>query len=297
MKKVPEGLDPIDRSPYCGDPGALVSYLYNDGSSEELAAIATHVQSCDACTAELAALGDTRELISTWSPPQTELGLTLSSDALPIASATPVSMPSSAAPVADAAKRGQVDFDAAKRGQVNSVPWWRQATPVWMQAVAATMVFAAGMAIGANRAAEPASRATAANSGAVTPVKTETALKADSVSRGELADLERRLRAELARLSPSAPAQPAPVQTAARTDDEAVMKRVRALLSESEEKQRGELALRTAQVLRDIEIQRKVDIATLQQNIGQIQGVTGAELRQQRELTNQLINRVGLQGR
>jgi len=279
MKKVPEGLDPVDRSPYCGDPGALVSYLYNDGSPEELAAIATHVQSCDACTAELAALGDTRELISAWSPPQTELGFTLSSDALPVASGTPVSMPSSAVPVAD-------------------MPWWRQATPVWMQAVAATMVFAAGMAIGANRVAEPASTTTAANGGPVTPVKTETALKADNVSRGELADLEQRLRAELARLSsPSAPAQAAPVQTAARTDDEAVMKRVRALLSESEEKQRGELALRTAQVLRDIEIQRKVDIATLQQNIGQIQGVTGAELRQQRELTNQLINRVGLQGR
>jgi len=128
MKKVPEGLEPADRAPYCGDPGALVGYLYNDGSAEELAAIATHVQSCDSCIAELAALGDTRELLSAWSPPQTELGLTLTSDALPIAVATPAT-PSHAVPVAD-------------------TPWWRQATPVWMQALAATMVFAAGMAIG-----------------------------------------------------------------------------------------------------------------------------------------------------
>ena len=45
---------------------------------------------------------------------------------------------------------------------------------------------------------------------------------------------------------------------------------------------------------RDIEIQRKVDMATVQQNIGQLQGTTGAELRQQRELYNQLINRAGL---
>ncbi|HZI77977.1 MAG TPA: hypothetical protein VFD69_00615, partial [Vicinamibacterales bacterium] len=81
------------------------------------------------------------------------------------------------------------------------------------------------------------------------------------------------------------------------TDDEALMTRFRALVSESEERQRSELALRTAQVLRDIEIQRKVDVATLQQDIGKIQGVTGAELRQQRELYNQLINRAGLQGR
>jgi hypothetical protein len=290
MKKVPEGLDAMHRSPYCGDPGALVSYLYNDGSPQELAAIATHVQSCDICTAELAALGDTRELISAWSPPQTELGFTLTPDALPIAAAPPLPAPSTVVPFAAPAQRAQSDAPAT-RSQADNMPWWRQATPVWMQAVAAAMVFAAGMAIGATRGAAPASTTTAANTGmAAAPVKAET------VSRGELADLEQRLRAELVHLSP-APAQAAPVQTASRTDDEALMKRVRALLNESEEKQRGELALRTAQVLRDIEIQRKVDIATLQQNIGQIQGATGAELRRQRDLYDQLINRAGLIGK
>jgi len=55
--------------------------------------------------------------------------------------------------------------------------------------------------------------------------------------------------------------------------------------------------MRTTQVLRDIEIQRKVDMATVQQNIGQIQGTTGAELKQQRELYNMLMNRAGLQAR
>jgi hypothetical protein len=85
------------------------------------------------------------------------------------------------------------------------------------------------------------------------------------------------------------------VQTA-RSDDEALLKRVRSLLSESEEKQRTELAQRTMQVLRDIEIQRKVDIATLQQNIGQIQGATGEQIRQNRELYNMLINRASLPG-
>jgi hypothetical protein len=182
------------------------------------------------------------------------------------------------------------------------VPWWRQSTPVWMQAVAASMVFAAGMAIGAGRGgAIPATAGsvpaeavkTNAASKPDTALKAETALKGDNVSRGELAELEQRLRAELARLSPSSPA---PAQTAARTDDEALLKRVRSLLSESEERQRSELALRTAQVLRDMEIQRKVDMATVQQDIGKIQGATGAELRQQRELTNMLINRVSLPG-
>ena len=141
MKNVPEGLGPQNRSPYCGDPGALVSYLYNDGSPEELAAIAAHVQSCAPCTSELAALGDTRDVLSAWSPPQTELGFSLSaSDTLPIAATQPAVAPFTMPVAAD-------------------VPWWRQSTPVWMQAVAATMVFAAGMAIGTSgRGVAPTTR-------------------------------------------------------------------------------------------------------------------------------------------
>jgi hypothetical protein len=278
MKNVPEGQTAQNRSPYCGDPGALVSYLYNDGIPEELAAIATHVQSCAACTSELAALGDTRELLSTWSPPQTELGLTLTaSDALPVTAAPPAVAPFTTPVVAD-------------------VPWWRQSTPVWMQAVAATMVFAAGIAVGTGRGAAPATT-TGAN---LTPAASGAAV---GVSRNELVALEDRLRAELARLSPARASSPTvseqtvAAQTASRVDDEALMKRVRSMLAESEERQRGELALRTAQVLRDMEIQRKVDMATVQQDIDKIQGVTGAELKRQGELQNMLINRVGLQGR
>ena len=288
MKNVPEGQNPLNRSPYCGDPGALVSYLYNDGSPEELAAIATHVHGCDACTSELAALGDTRELLSAWSPPQTELGLTLSTpDVQPVAASVGMPTPSVAAVVAE-------------------VPWWRQSTPVWMQAVAATLVFAAGLAIGAGRGTTPSSPSDA-TANVTTPAPSrqtatalsgDAALRGDSVSRGELAALEQRLRAEFARLTPaSAATQSVSGQTASRTDDEALMKRVRALLSESEERQRGELALRTAQAMRDMEIQRKLDMATVQRDIDNISGVTGAELKRQGDLQNILINRVGLQGR
>jgi hypothetical protein len=261
MHKVPDGHNPLSRSRYCGDPGALVSFLYNDGSVEELAAIAEHVQACDTCTRELAALSDTRDVLSTWSPPQTELGFTLaSSDVGPVPAAF-TSEPVAAAPV----------------------PWWRQATPVWMQAVAATVVFGAGLAVGtASRGASPA----AAPAGATT---------AAAVSRGELSAMEERLRAEFAKLA--APVATAPVATTADADHEqAIMRRVVTMLNESEERQRRELAMRTTQVLRDIEIQRKVDMATVQQNIGQIQGVTGAELQRQRELYNMLMNNASLRG-
>jgi hypothetical protein len=168
-------------------------------------------------------------------------------------------------------------------GAAASVPWWRQSTPVWMQAVAATVVFGAGLAVGTSDrgAATPAAQPVAASTPAIVPV-----------SRGELSALEKSLRDEIARLRAAQPAEP--TQTAARTDDEALMRRIRTLVSESEERQQRELALRTAQVMRDLEIQRKVDMATVQQNIGQIQGTTGAELKQQRELYNLLMNNASL---
>jgi hypothetical protein len=266
-----EDHNPLNRSPYCGDPGALVSYLYNDGSADELAAIAAHVHDCDACSRELALLGDTRDVLSAWSPPQTELGFTLSpSDVGPMAA-------SSTAPVLAGTTLSGTALSGAAAGL--SVPWWRQSTPVWMQAVAATVVFGAGLAVGVSgRNAAPA----------VAPVSAGAA----AVTRTELNDLATSLRAELARVS-AAPA-PAPVQTATRVDEEALLRRVQTLVTDSEERQRRELALRTTQVLRDMEIQRKVDMATVQQNIGQIQGTTGAELLKQRELYNMLMNNASL---
>jgi hypothetical protein len=119
---------------------------------------------------------------------------------------------------------------------------------------------------------------------------------AAAVTRTELNDLVTSLRAELARVSAAPAPAPAPVQTATRTDDEALLRRMQTLVTDSEERQRRELALRTTQVLRDMEIQRKVDMATVQQNIGQIQGTTGAELLKQRELYNMLMNNASLRG-
>jgi hypothetical protein len=260
MHKVPEDLNSLNRSPYCGDPGALVSYLYNDGDAAELAAIESHVHACEHCTRELAALGDTRDLLSAWSPPQPELGFALST---PAAARVPVSLTSAGVPSEAAAAAA-------------SVPWWRQSAPVWMQAVAATLVFGAGLAVGT------AGRAT-------TPAPTTSA----SVSRTELSALEQRLRAEMSKLSTATPA-PVPVATRASDGDEALLRRIRTMVTDSEERQRRELALRTAQVLRDVEIQRKVDMATVQQNLGQIQGTTGAELLRQRQLYNELINNASL---
>ena len=65
--------------------------------------------------------------------------------------------------------------------------------------------------------------------------------------------------------------------------------RVRALLEESEQRQQRELALRTTQVVRDFDSQRRVDLAQIQRSFGQIEGLTGAEVREQRQMLNYLM--------
>ena len=50
-----------------------------------------------------------------------------------------------------------------------------------------------------------------------------------------------------------------------------------------------ELALRVSQVTTDVESQRRADLVRIEQNMGQIEGLTGAEAARQRELLNYLV--------
>jgi len=68
-----------------------------------------------------------------------------------------------------------------------------------------------------------------------------------------------------------------------------LLARVRALIDESEQRQRRELALRTAEVLRDVDAQRQSDFVRVQRAFGQFEGQTGAEFQRQRQDLNNLI--------
>src|SRR6476469_2438425 len=52
----------------------LVSYLYDDLSDRDRAALELHLPGCDACREELEALRGVRVDLSTWAPPLPELG-------------------------------------------------------------------------------------------------------------------------------------------------------------------------------------------------------------------------------
>jgi hypothetical protein len=240
-----------DKKRYCGDGAALAGYLYDECDPAERAAIEAHIATCATCSAELAALGATRSALASWTPPEAELGFRITS----------------------------LKQDEASSNVLRPARWWQRPLPAWAQVAAAILIFAAGTAIG-TRIVQPSQRAAAPAS----------VSQAASISAGDLADLERRLRQEMSAMrTPASVAalEPARMRTAA--GDDQLLQRVRALLAESERRQERELALRVAQVMRDVDAQRRIDLSRIERTFGHMEGVTRPELADQRQMINYLI--------
>jgi hypothetical protein len=254
----------------CGDNPALVGYLYDECEPDERIAIAAHVAVCAACAAELAALESTRAHVASWAPPEADLGFQVVRGDVARSDAPRILTPSFASAPA---------------------PWWRQPIPAWAQAAAAVLIFAAGVSIGIARdgaiggEARMAAQAPQAAS-AVQPAPAAAAPAA--VSAQDLAALEERLRAEITQAQAAGAAAPAPRLVAAggvSSDD----------LQALEQRLQSEMALRMTQMAREFEMQRRVDLA----RIGQELGPFNAEIMRQRQELNTVNNliRTSLQGR
>jgi hypothetical protein len=167
------------------------------------------------------------------------------------------------------------------------VPWWRAPLPAWAQAAAALLIFGVGISLGLARTPAEAPQASSREQPAAPPTNVAT--------RTELSQLEERLKTELAQMRTTAPA---PVRQATASGDE-ILKKVEVLVAQSEERQRREFTLRSVEMARDFEAQRRIDMATVRETVGQFQGVAGTEIRQQREAIDRINNfiRVSQQGR
>jgi hypothetical protein len=237
-----------------------VAYLYGEDTPQERSATEAHLAACRACAAEIAGMAEVRTHLGAWEAPAGDLGFRVT------------------------------------REPANGVARWR--IPLWAQAAAAVLVLSAGAAManldiryqpgggitvrtGWSRPAPAAADATAAARVADAAAKPAPA---EAEWRAALASLEQRLRTELA-------ARPQAAATTASTpaSSEELMRQVRALVEASEKRQQRELALRLAQVVQDVEAQRRNDLVRIEQNMGQIEGVTGAEAARQRELLNYLV--------
>ena len=243
----------------CGDNPALVGYMYGECEPAERRAIDQHLRVCPACAAELDALGATRIQLAAWAPPDAQLGFRMVSDA-----PSPTAVPSNV---------------------VRPPRWWAQPIPAWAQAAAAAAIFVAGLSLGVLRG-------TASPTPPATVTATSSAASPTLASVSDLTALEQRLRSEMASemavLRTSA-AAPAGTSQSSSASDAQILARVRALIDESEQRQQRELALRTAQIVRDFDSQRRVDLNNVRSIVGQVEGSTGAEIARQQQTLQYLM--------
>ena len=246
------------------DQDALLNYLYEEGDAAERLKVARHLQNCATCSVAVLELQSVRGMLADWTPPPVKLGFRIVSE----------------------------DSERASRTQ----RWWQPSgrMPVWAQAAAAVLVFAAGMAVSqldvqyGNGALTLRSRATAPaavseeSAGTVVPVgfatrRNDIPLTPEAPTNASFAALEQQLRNDLN----------------GRADADDILRRVRAMIDQSEARQQRELALRLADVVRDFDAQRRADLLQVQQNFGQLEGQTGQEVAHQRELLNYLVRTSG----
>jgi hypothetical protein len=248
----------------CGDSGALVAYLYDECAPGEREQIAAHLKQCATCASEIDSLRVTRQTLAAWTPPDLALGFQITRT-----------------DVGPAPNR-------SSSGLEPKIAWWRAPLPGWAQAAAALVIFAAGLSVGIARNGSSDPVASPQVSSVVPAVSRGSAATAPagSVSRDELAQLEQRLKSEMSQLRPVS----AVSTVASRGSDEALIQQVRSLIEESEANQRKDFTLRMVELAGNIEQQRRVDLQTVRQSMGQLQDVTGTELRQQREVLGRLVS-------
>jgi anti-sigma factor RsiW len=241
------------------DQELLLSYLYDELPTTDRQAFDRHLASCADCRAEVDGLRGTRAHLTSWTPPEPDLGFQV------VRSAKPATSP--------------------RR-------WWH-ASPAWGLAAAAVLVAAVSAAIanvevrvggdgivvrtGWNRDATGAAQAPA-----------DLARSASDVQRVEarLKELESQLAAR-----PAATVVPA---VAGRMSDAEIVRYVRQQMSESEQRQNGELARRILQVNHDTEVARRADIDRLLVAYRELQGTNFQTSRSVKALEDHFM-RVGLQ--
>jgi hypothetical protein len=240
----------------CEDKERLVGYLYDESSSAERQAVEAHLSRCAACAAELDGLRGVRVELASWRPPAIDLGYRVTRE------------PVVAAPI--------------RRGWV---------LPAWAQAAAAVLVLGAGAGLanldiqygsGGVRVRTGRGKATTAVSPIVKTAQPPTS-QPGGVTPAELKALEARLREEFADDAHG----PAP-NPAVAADSHNDLQQVRALVADSEERQRKEFAFRLAQVFRDLEAQRSTDLVHIEQSFRQLEGVTGEQVQGQQQMMDYL---------
>ena len=259
----------------------LIAYLYGEIEPAQRAAFEAHIATCDRCRKELADLRGVRGRLQQWTAPA--IG-SIARDVAPVGN------------VGNVGNVGKVGPARAPASSVGRAGIWATLgqVPAWAQVAAALLVLGvsagmanldvrydrSGLSIHTGWSRTPA-RVESSGSGSVAGIQTTGLSSLSSTSsaatpwRTDLDALERRLRTEFHGSAPSGAAAALVRDVgSARSTDPQLLRRVRALVDDSERKQQTELALRVAEVVREFDTKRKTDLANIDWNFKAIQSNT-----------------------
>ena len=241
----------------------LVASLYGDVDPSDRAAFEEHIAACAACRRELDELGVVRARLGHWTPPE----------------------PARAFASAPAPPVGRRGVWAA----LGAIPAWAQVAAALLCAGVAAGVANLDVKYDRNGLSVRTGWSASARGGAPAAAsQVPVAAQHETPWRADLAALERQLRTEMRAFPAQATAD------AARRDlaDGETLRRVRALIDQSERKQQKELALRIAEVATDVRAQRVADLRNIDRNLNVIQSNTGVDMLRLYRMTNDLAVRV-----
>lgn len=251
---------------YSGDRDeALIAYLYPEGDGDAARGeFDAHLATCARCRRELDALRGVRRQLASWSPPEMSFGFSPATSPRPPATHT----------------------------------WWHE-IPAWAQVAAALLVLGVSAAI-ANLEVRYDANGVSVRTGWSGPSTTTAPSVAQASAgatpwRAELTALEQQLRSEIRAVHGAGPGglatttAPSGATVSAAAGEAAVLRRVRALLDESEKRQQRELALRVGEVLRDVDAARQADLRKIDRSLNGVQNSLGVEVLKQRESLNMLM--------
>jgi hypothetical protein len=246
------------------DKELIVGYLYDELSASDRQTVDAHVAACPECRIELEELRATRMHLALWAPPEPELGFRVirgAAAAQPLPRRWLPALGLAAAAVlvlAAAASLANIEVRYGNEGMTVRTGWGRQ--------LQGGVAEGGGVATSDRLPEAPA-----------------------SVATGEFEALDRRLQEIEVALASGEP--DAGVQTVSENglSDAELLRRVRQMVNEAEARQETAFARRLLQVVRDVDNQRRADMALIQQGLAQYQGLTNAEIAQNRDMVSQLV--------
>jgi len=252
----------------------LVSYLYDDLSGPARAAFEQHLRACVDCRDELTAMRGVRADLLTWSPPEPDFAFRL------------VSEPRTA--------------DAARVLRPNVPSWRGWFTPAAGFAAAAVLVLAAaaGLArVEVRKDADGWTLRTGASPAATDGViagfggfRPHDVHLTGAAAEDVMGALERRIAVLETASRDVANVRYASAVQSGRLNNDEILKIVHELLAQSETRQKGELALRLQQVVRDMDLKRAADLNGVRQGISRIDASVARSATDDDAMHKELMN-------